>query len=122
MTAHADKALDGYADLDGMEKDAEPAASAAVLMALAANKGYADSKEAFDVYDVREVKRPATTTPSATPKTTTTTPSSAYKRTTAAKTIPQSGDELPWTMGFTAAAGAFALAAALIARRRIRQL
>ncbi len=122
LTAHADKALDGYADLDGMEKDAEPAASAAVLMALAANKGYADSKEAFDVYDVREVKRPATTTPSATPKTATTTPSSTYKRTTAAKTIPQSGDELPWTMGFTAAAGAFALAAALIARRRIREL
>lgn len=122
LTAHADKALDGYADLDGMEKDAEPAAAAAVLMALAANEGYADSKEAFDVYDVREVKRPATTTPSATSKTTTTTPSSTYKSTTAAKTIPQSGDELPWTMGFTAAAATFALAAALVGRRRIREL
>lgn len=120
LTAHADKALDGYTDADGIEKSAEPAAAAAVLMALAANEGYAESKEAFDVYDVREVKRPTTTTAATKPATTT--PSSTYKSSSAAKTIPQSGDELPWSMGFAGAAAAFALAAALIARRHIREL
>lgn len=123
LTAHADKSLDGYTDLDGLEKNGEPAAAAAVLMALAANEGYSDSKEAFDVYDVREVKRPTTTATTTKPKTTT--PSSTYRSNTAAKagkTIPQSGDELPWSMGFASAAAAFALAAALIARRHIREL
>lgn len=123
LTAHADKSLDGYTDLDGLEKNDEPAAAATVLMALAANEGYNDSKEAFDVYDVREVKRPTTTATTTKPKTTT--PSSTYRSSTAAKagkTIPQSGDELPWSMGFAGAAAAFALAAALIARRRIREL
>lgn len=124
LTAHADKALDGYTAADGVAKSDEPATSATVLMALAANKGYAKTKDAFDVYDVRAVKRP-TTTATATKTTTTpvrTTPMSNYRSPTAAKTIPQSGDELPWTIGLTGAAAAFSLAAALLARRQLRQL
>lgn len=93
LTAHADKALDGYADLD---KKADTVTSAAVLMALAANKGFADTKEAFDVYDVQKV---AASKEAAKGASTRTTPTSGYRATSSAKTIPQSGDELPLTLG-----------------------
>ena len=121
LTAHADKALDGYTDAEGVAKKDEPVVAATVLMALAANKGYAEAKDAFDVYDVREVKRPeaaaakAKTTPTRSPS------SSTYRSTTATKTIPQSGDELPWTMAFTGTAAALSLAAAVLARRRLTE-
>lgn len=121
LTAHADKALDGYTDAEGVAKKDEPVVAATVLMALAANKGYIEAKDAFDVYDVREVKRPeaaaakAKTTPTRSPS------SSTHRSTTPTKTIPQSGDELPWTMAFTGAAAALSLAAAVLARRRLTE-
>lgn len=121
LTAHADKGLDGYADLDGMNKKSEPAAAAAVLMALAANEGYADAKGAFDVYDVQAVKRPETAKATAKASTTPVGTASSYRGASATKTIPQSGDETPWTVGFASAAALFGLAAALTARRRIRE-
>lgn len=98
LTAHADKALDGYADLD---KKTDTVTSAAVLMALAANKGFADTKEAFDVYDVQKV---ATSKEAAKGASARTTPSSGYRAAPSTKTIPQSGDELPLTLGLLTAA------------------
>lgn len=94
LTAHADKKLDGYADLD---EKTDPVTSAAVLMALAANEGYTDGKKAFDVYDVQKVERTTKASTSTTSKTPTY--SGTSRATTGTKTIPQSGDELPLTLG-----------------------
>lgn len=122
LTAHADKSLDGYTDLDGVDKQDEPAVSAAVFMALAANEGFTDAKDAFDVYDVRAVKRPETSKAATKTSTTPVSTASSYRGSSATKTIPQSGDEAPWAAGFASAAALFALAAAFTARRRIREL
>lgn len=107
LTAHADKSLDGYTDLGG----SEPVTSATVLLALAADEGFAASHEAFDVYDVRAVERPDEEDEEA----------AEHTSTSATKTIPQSGDELPLTLGATALVGLGSAAAALRLRRKMNE-
>lgn len=107
LTAHADSSLDGYTGLDGDE----PVTAATVLMALAANEGFTASHEAFDVYDVRTVERPDEDGDEAAERT----------GSSATKTIPQSGDELPLTLGATALVGLGSAAAALRLRRKINE-
>lgn len=107
LTAHADKSLDGYTDLGG----SEPVTSATVLLALAADEGFAASHEAFDVYDVRAVERPDEEDEEA----------AEHTSTSATKTIPQSGDELPLTLGATALIGLGSAAAALRLRRKMNE-
>lgn len=115
LTAHADEALDGYADLD---KDADPVTSAAVLMALAAAEGIEETKEPYDVYDVRAVDRPAETS---TTTTSTKTPTSSYRSTSGTKTIPQSGDETPLAVGSLVLIALAGGAAVLRARRKMSE-
>lgn len=124
LTSRALLALIPYNDDEMVDKkvsDEVAEATAAVLMALAANEGFANAKGAFDVYDVQAVKRPETsktaTKASIAPVGTT----SGYRSPSAAKTIPQSGDETLLIVGFASSAALFGLAAALIARRRIRE-
>lgn len=107
LTAHADPTLDGYTSLDGDE----PVAAATVLMALAANEGFTASHEAFDVYDVRTVERPDEDGDEAAERTSS----------SATKTIPQSGDELPLTLGATALVALGSAAAALRLRRKMNE-
>lgn len=112
LTSKADKAMDGFTGID--KKDAVTAA--AVLMALAANKGIIQDEAAFDVYDVNDVERPAekTSTSKSTKKKTS---SSAARANSETKTIPQSGDETSTAALMMLAA--LSAGAVAVARRRL---